>query len=285
MRKKFIYTIAGIAVVILAITFLVILPLLHPPTAAVSQYPFFKLVKISNTNYSRNGSVQVYFLSWYGCPLGAIDSWGLYIALSKYGILNVTPNYSDLEAILMSPNSTFLGKTPGLLFVSYKPKPNSNVIFHAIYFLGRIYPLNSTASLPNGTIIKYSGSSLVNIELNEIKKLAPSRVYNLVYKYEIKIPYKNGAPVVYFRKGFPHAVTALIITGPNGTWMMLGYDRQILYGGAAVLAQYASEHNYNISVPITLLNDINTGKPLPSNLNFIYQEASLFSTTIQEAMG
>jgi len=162
MGKKFIYTIASIAVlVILATTFLVILPLLHPSTATASQYPFFKLVKVSNINYSGNDSVQVYFISWYGCPLGATDSWGLYIALSKYCILNVTPNYSDLDSVLISPNSTFIGKTPGLLFVSCESK--SNVIFHFIYLLGRAYISNSTATLPNGTMIKYSGDSVSQI--------------------------------------------------------------------------------------------------------------------------
>jgi len=283
-KKKFIYAITGVAVVIiLLITFFVILPLLHPPTVAVSQYPFYKLVKVSNINYSRNESVQVYFISWYGCPLGATDSWGLYIALSKYCILNVTPNYSDLETVPMSPNSTFTGKTPGLLFVSCEPK--SNVIFHFIYLLGRAYVSNSTATLPNGTIIKYSGDSLVTFELNKLKDLAPIWVYNLVYKYQIQTPFRSGTPIAYYFKNFPHIVSAIIITGPNGTWMMLGYDQQINYGAPGLLTQYASEHNYNISVPITLLNDINTGKPLPSTLNFIYQEASLFSAAVQEAMG
>jgi len=121
--------------------------------------------------------------------------------------------------------------------------------------------------------------------LNELKNLAPSWVYNLVYKYQIQTPFRNGTPIAYFKKVFPHIVSTIIITGPNGTWMMLGYDQQINYGAPGLLTQYASEHNYSMSVPITLLNDINSGKPLPSTLNFMYQEASLFSTVIQEAVG
>ena len=290
-ESKLIY-IPFVAVVIIAAAFFV-LPLLHSSsstqTASSSNIqtvslstnkPFFQFAKVSNENYAGNDSVQVYFISWYGCPYGASDSWALYIALSKFGLLNVTPNYSDLEAI-PSTTGTIEGKVPGLIFNSFVPK--SNVYFHAIYLLGRIFPSNSTASLTNGTIISYSGNSLVNLELNELKKLAPSWVYNLVYEYQIQTVFpQGGAPIAYLGHP-PHIASTIIITGPNGTWMLIGYDQQINPGAPGLLAQYASLSNYSPSVPEQLLQNIQEGT-IPPSLEFIKQEANQISNIIQEAM-
>ena len=34
--------------------------------------------KISDSNVGNRGTVSVYFLSWYGCPIGAAESWIIY---------------------------------------------------------------------------------------------------------------------------------------------------------------------------------------------------------------
>jgi len=286
-ESKLIY-IPFIALVAVAVAFFA-LPLLHssngsttsPTNPSTNQpYPFFQFAKVSNINYAGNNTVQVYFISWYGCPFGASDSWGLYIALSKYGILNVTPNYSDLETVPISSTNSIQGEVPGLVFNSFTPK--SNVYFHPIYLLGRIFTSNSTASLANGTIISYSGNSLVNLELNELQKEAPSWVYNLIYQYQIQTPFEQGEAIAYL--GNPsHIVSTIIITGPNGTWMIMGYDQQVNYGAPGLLAQYASKLNYSPSVPEQLLQNIQAGI-IPPSLEFIKEEGTQISTIIQEAM-
>jgi len=286
-ESKLIY-IPFIALAIVAAVFFA-LPSLHssngsttsPTNPSTNQpYPFFQFAKVSDTNYAGNNTVQVYFISWYGCPLGASDSWGVYIALTKYGIMNVTPNYSDFETIPISSTNTIQGEVPGLIFNSFAPK--SNVDFHPIYLLGRIFTSNSTASLPNDTIISYTGNSLVNLELNELQKEAPSWAYNLIYKYQIQTPYAQGEGIAYLGNP-PHIASTIIITGPNGTWMMIGYDQQINAGAPGLLAQYASTSNYSPSVPEQLLQNIQAGI-IPPNLEFIKEEGTQISTMIQEAM-
>jgi len=286
-ESKLIY-IPFIALVVVAVVFFT-LPLLHssnnstnsPNNSSTNQpSPFFQLAKVSDTNYAGNNTVQVYFISWYGCPYGASDSWGLYIALTKYGILNVTPNYSDFEAIRISQSNSIQGEVPGLIFNSFIPK--SNVYFHPIYLLGRIFNSNSTASLPNGTIVSYSGNSLVNLELNELQKEAPSWVYNLIYQYQIQTPFEQGEGIAYLGNP-PHIASTIIITGPNGTWMMIGYDQQVNSGAPGLLAQYASTSNYSPNVPEQLLQNIQAGI-IPPSLEFIKEEGIQISTIIQEAM-
>lgn len=281
-ESKLIY-IPFIALALVLVVFFV-LPMIHTNsgnTVTNAQEPFFQFTKVSDQDYAPSGKVEVYLISWIGCPFGASDSWGLYIALSHYGVFNVTPNYSDLEQVPISPQNTIAGKVPGLIFNSFTS--NSSVEFHPIYLLGRIFPSNSSASLPNGTIITYSGSSLVSFELNELQKLAPSWVYNLVYEYQISTPFPGNNVGIAYLGHPPHIASTIIITGPNGTWMMIGYDQEVNYGMPGLLAQYASEYNYNPQLPSMILQDIKNGN-IPSQISFIEIEGEQILQIIQEAM-
>ncbi|BAB66782.1 DUF929 domain-containing protein [Sulfurisphaera tokodaii] len=284
-ESKLLY-IPFIALVVVLIVFLM-LPMIHPNSGSSgnsvvnAQEPFFQFAKVSNQDYAPPGKVEVYLVSWVGCPFGASDSWGLYIALSHYGIVNATPNYSDIEQIPVSPTSTISGKVPGLIFNSFKS--NSSVEFYPIYLLGRIYTSNSSASLPNGTIITYSGSSLVSFELNELQKLAPSWVYNLIYQYQINTPFPGHSEGIAYLGNPPHIVSTIIITGPHGTWMIMGYDQEVNYGMPGLLAQYAADYNYNTQLPAMILQDIKNGN-IPSQISFIQTEGNQILQIIQEAM-
>ncbi len=66
----------------------------------------------------------------------------------------------------------------------------------------------------------------MTFEQQELQKDVPSWVYDLIAKYELETPvgqYPNladaGDP--------PHIATVLLITGPNGTWMIIGYDQNV----------------------------------------------------------
>lgn len=285
-ESKLLY-IPFIALFVVLVIFLT-LPMIHSSSTSSNNnnpqpnpQPFFQFVKVSNTDYAPNNTVEVYLVSWVGCPYGASDSWGLYIALKNYGNLSVTPNYSDEESIPISTTNTINGKVPGLIFNSFKP--TSNVEFYPIYLLGRIYTSNSTASLPNGTIISYSGNSLVNLELNELQHEAPSWVYNLIYTYQIATNFPNQNEGIAYLGNPPHIASTIIITGPKGTWMMIGYDQSVNYGLPGLLAQYAATNGYSSQLPAQILQEVNNNQ-LPSQLSLIELEGEQINSIIQEAM-
>jgi hypothetical protein len=115
-------------------------------------------------------------------------------------------------------------QVPGLLFQSFVP--NGSVRFHFFYMIGRIFINNDSFSLTNGTVIPYSNDSIVTLEQQELQKEVPSWVYDLIAKYELETPvggYPNLAEVGHP----PHIATTLLITGPNGIWMMIGYDQTV----------------------------------------------------------
>ncbi len=172
------------------------------PTVAQGD-SFGTLIKVSNQGYSN--TVHVYFISWYGCPFGATLSWPLYLALSHYGHVNVTPHYSIVEADIGAP-------VPGLLFNGFTP--NSSVEFTYLYIYNQY--LNAT---PSGQPIPKS--ELIQVGLQEINSSLPSWVYNLVYQWEVENPNFGFSQPIALLDG--HIPTTLVITGPNGTWLMVGY--------------------------------------------------------------
>lgn len=227
-----------IALVVIIALFILI-PYMSPkqsfPVVEINQF-----TKVSDKGYSNN--VQVYFITWYGSEDGAADSWVIYTALKNYGLFNVTPKY-------------LIGNTTsGLIFNSFTPN-TSIVNFKAIYVYGQFY--NET---PNGTIIPKG--EYLKYALIEIKNEAPDWVYDLVLKYIVNgiLAYGREAiegisPANY--TGVERMPTTLIISGPKGTWILIGYPEQF------------SPEYLKIAVNVTpneFLNKINQGK-IPGPLN------------------
>ncbi|MUN29399.1 DUF929 domain-containing protein [Sulfuracidifex metallicus] len=194
-----------IAAIVLSLLFFAVLVL---PTILPNE--MFHFIKVSNTGYSKK--VTVYLISWYGCPYGASLSWPLYDALSHFGNISAASHYSIYE-------SDVGGYVPGLIFLNFRP--NSSLSFHVIYLYNQY--LNAS---PNGTYM----ANLVSGGLNELKVEAPKWIYTLVDKYDVNdrniftglslsSPAYLGNP--------PHIPTTLIITGPNGTWILIGYLNQL----------------------------------------------------------
>ncbi|EHP68179.1 protein of unknown function (DUF929) [Metallosphaera yellowstonensis MK1] len=183
-------------------------------TASASTDAFTHFVKVSSNDYAPPGKVDVYFVSWYGCPYGATLSWPLYLALDHYGQVQVIPHYSLSEEELG-------GAVPGLLFQGFEP--NSSVDFHFLYIYNQY--LNAT---PDG---KPLNGEAVQIGLQEIQNDLPPWVSQYVEQYQLnltRVPAPNGTvtPIAY-ASPIPHIVTTLIITGPGGTWLMLGYPSNL----------------------------------------------------------
>ncbi|ACR43314.1 DUF929 domain-containing protein [Saccharolobus islandicus] len=264
-ENKLIYIPFVVLAVIIII--LVAVPYLgHPssssPITANANTPLFNLYKVSNTNYASNNSVEIYFISWYGCPNGATTSWPLYLALSKYGNLSIVTHYSVNE-------QKFGGEIPALLFLNYTPFPNSRVYFHPIYIYGQY--LNQTT---NGTPINTDD---VTFGLKELKSELPGWAYNLVVYYEVNQTYtklNNTAPA-YFGS-HPHIITILIITGPGGTWVDLGYPNSI---SPTVLAALNSTLLYNM-----ILNKVTPSGQYLQAYNEILNASSEITNAINEAL-
>lgn len=236
-----------------------------------SNSPFFAFAKVSDQDFAGN-SVAVYMISWYGCPNGAANSWGLYLALSHYGIINASPIWSDNEPL--SP--TYFGRVPGLIF--YGLQNSSNVKFYPIYILGRIYTNNGTATLTNGTTILTT--QIMPIEEEELQKALPAGLYDIIEKYQLNTTFPETGKPIAFSGNPPHIITMIIVTGPKGTWMLIGYPQSL--GEVPLIL---SQSNLT---PEQLYQAVSSGNlsGLPSDISsIIEQEAQIIQQVIQEAAG
>ncbi|BCU67767.1 hypothetical protein HS7_12040 [Sulfolobales archaeon HS-7] len=124
-----------------------------------------------------------------------------------FGKVNYTLGFSD-------PYDSFSPNTPSLIFNNFTP--NSSVHFVFVYLYNEY--LNATAS---NTPVR---TSLLTEGLVELKTTLPSPIYLLVKEYTTEkwIAGSFFSPSAYEGKP-PHINTVLIITGPNGTYMVNGY--------------------------------------------------------------
>ncbi|ARM74652.1 DUF929 family protein [Acidianus manzaensis] len=162
--------------------------------------------KITNQDFAPANKTEVFLDGWIGCHVAAMDSWLIYYVLSHYGI-NFTYEYHTSDPYRTPPN------VPGLIFESYKAPKNSPIMFDWLYMYNEY--LNET-TLPTPQPMNYTISPTIATYdgLLELKEFAPQWVYNIAVTYNV--------PIVGQFKSPPHVVTMLIVTGPNGTWLLLG---------------------------------------------------------------
>ncbi|AEE93875.1 conserved Sulfolobales protein (DUF929) [Acidianus hospitalis W1] len=163
-------------------------------------------VKVTNQDFAPVNKTEVFLDGWIGCHVAAMDSWLIFYVLSHYGF-NFTYEFHTSDPYRTPPN------VPGLIFEGYKAPKNSPIIFDWIYMYNQY--LNE-ALLPTPQPMNYSISNTIAIYygLMELKEFAPQWVYNIAVTYNV--------PIVGQYKSPPHVVTMLIVTGPNGTWLLLG---------------------------------------------------------------
>lgn len=242
-----------------------------------STAPFFAFGKVSNQDFAPSSGVAVYMISWYGCPLGAANSWALYLALSHYGVVNATPNWSDQEPL----SNTYSGRIPGLLFNGFSS--NSSVKFYPIYILGKIFLNNQTATLTNGTLISWS--QILPIEQNELKSdlnsgLIPSGIYNLIEEYQLQQSFPGSTEPIAYLGNPQHITTMIIITGPNGTWMLIQFPQSIANGNLPLVLSQSGYTPQQIFQAVST-NNLST---LSSNVaSAIENETQMIEQIINEA--
>jgi len=173
---------------------------------SASQVTPGKWIKITNQDFAPANKTEVFLDGWIGCHVAAMDSWLIYYVLSHYGV-NFTYEFHTSDPYRVPPN------VPGLIFEGYKAPKSSPIMFDWIYMyneylnettLPTLEPMNYTIS---PSIATYDG-------LMELKDFAPQWIYNIAITYNV--------PIVGQFKSPPHVVTMLVVTGPNGTWLLLG---------------------------------------------------------------
>ena len=216
ISKKLLYGIISIVVVVIVLAAgLIIYPHLSNGNNRVV---LSKYIKISDSDVLSDGQSHIYFISWYGCPIGADNSWVL------YKFINSSKNIvSDVEL------HTSMEGTPGLLFLNGSGRQGENISFR---YAGRAFTFTSlymynqtmTGSVYNQPI---SSSSRVSFAFSVLQDNLPNSVYEAAKKWQTQVPIVNNttesiaAWCTYH--GLPMLVTMLIITGPDGTVIHFWY--------------------------------------------------------------
>ena len=215
-NRKWLYGIISVSVVVIVIVAgLIIYPNLSKGN---NEVVLSKYIKISNNDLLSEDQSHIYFISWYGCPIGADNSWVLYEFMnSSKNIVN------DVEL------HTSMKGSPGLLFLNGSGKQGENISFS---YAGREFTFTSlymynqtmTGSVYNQPI---SSSSRVSFALSVLKDDLPYSVYEAAKEWQTEVPIVNNVTdsiatwCTY--QGLPMLVTMLIITGPAGTIIHFWY--------------------------------------------------------------
>lgn len=165
-----------------------------------------KFIRIDGSDVSPVGGVNIYFLSWQGCPIGASDSWFIYNYVhSQDPSLSNSTIYHDMHFSDPDESPTNI---PGLLFNNFTYSLGGiDYHFHVIYVYGEYLP-------PDGPSSVSQGESVLNANF-------PSSVSSLFLKYETQYPTANlsGEAIANYAG---HLTSSLIITGPSGTYYAEG---------------------------------------------------------------
>jgi hypothetical protein len=186
--------------------------------------PFGKFYEISNVDYAPASQVNVYLSSWYGCPIGAADSWML---------LDYFSQYVNMSSSIQLNKAPFANDTavPGLLFRTFSyvhaatnDSSKFTVNFYP-YYLYNLY-LNATAdglsNVEGGTPI--NSSQLVSTGLSELNFSGiPDPIVRIVQNITTvdRLSGTNTSSAFLYS---PHKInTVMVITGPGGTWILNMY--------------------------------------------------------------
>ncbi|MHB1709315.1 MAG: DUF929 family protein [Thermoplasmataceae archaeon] len=161
--------------------------------------------RISGSNIGSPGTVSVYLVSWYGCPIGAAESWIIY---------NFTRQYISGTGYIRDGNHTsdplvkFRG-TPGMIFNNY-----------TMTYSGMHYSFN--AAYVYGQYVNNSGSALIRSGSQIMNSSFPHSVSSIFYKFETQVPLgtSSAAQPSAIREG--HLTTAILVSGNNGTYIVEG---------------------------------------------------------------
>ena len=195
----------------------------HVQKKGIISIPSGKFFKLSNQDYAPPGQIDVYLSSWYGCPIGAADSWMIYCSFSPF--INMS-EHSVTNQVPYANGTT----VPGLLFYNFSFFDNATgkqVVFYP-YYLYNMY-LNRTADGFNnrtgGTPIP--GNELVSTGLSELNESGfPSPIIGIITNITTVYPISGTTtPSAFLHPSSkPSKInTVMVITGSGGTWILNRY--------------------------------------------------------------
>ncbi len=227
-----IFAVIIVAIVVVAEVYPYIAPFNAPASINPDTY-----YKVSNKDLLSNGSSAIFFVSWYGCPIGATNSWALYYAM------NQTENISNDVSLHTATNDIYAYQ-PGLLF-------NKDIIFKSNGNKFTFYPLYLYNESMTGTInnVSIKNSNLVSYGLSKIKSNMPSGVYNLFVKYKSTIA--SGNPL--------HIATTIVITGPKGAYILNAFMYEPSSNGILGSGTY---NDWSPHTPQYVMSNINGSKTI-----------------------
>ena len=226
MNKNILYSIVTIIVVVAVIlSFAYVIPTLEKPKKVLELSTY---EKVSSSDLLSNGANHIYFISWYGCPIGADNSWVLYSLLNSTTNGNVSKDVVLHRSIANTPGLLFLKGIPSDFPLNGNPYGNfmENISFSCAgvpFTFTSLYVYNQTLT---GTPYNQSmgtpassgyNASRINVGLSIIRGNLPAPVYNVAKEYETVVPLENHTQSIGDLSG--HLVTMIILTGPDGTYV------------------------------------------------------------------
>ncbi len=208
--RKYLYTIIAVVIVVVVIVSAFEIPALEKPKQTL---PLSEYYKVSSSDLLNNSQNAIYFISWYGCPIGADNSWVL------YSLINGTRNISSDVVLHKS-----IADTPGLLFLNNSSGSAMGEMGETIPFSYGGVPFNFTSlyvynqtltgSITNQPI---ANNDRISFGLNFLQSNLPNSVYQVAKKWETQVNEVNQSQPIAQLSG--HLVTMLILTGPDGTYV------------------------------------------------------------------
>lgn len=191
-----------------------------PGPIILEDIPSGKFVKVSNTDLFSSYQDAIFLISWYGCPIGAAYSWGIFGMLSKYTDLNksVSTHRSD-------PNDVF-PNTPGLIFSPFTFSAYGHTVkFYPVYLYNQY--MDATVS---GTPIL--AKNLIETGLQGLQNDVPGGIYQTAIDYTTKVPILGYEKPSAFIGAPAHINSICIYSGINGTYLINGpyFSPQLIDG-------------------------------------------------------
>ncbi len=171
-----------------------------------------EFANISSSNIGTKNQINIYFMSWRGCPIGAAESWILYQYINQtYHSRNyiISYHYSD--------PSENIHNIPGLLFTNFSFNNGKvQINFHVDYVYPEQFPQTPTPS-----------QALVNEGITTLKSTSgfPPAAINDFVDYETMVPTQpnpSSTTTEPLANYAGHLTTCIIISGNNGTFFLEG---------------------------------------------------------------
>ena len=232
LGKKYLYTIVAVVVVVVVIFSAFEIPALEKPKQTL---PLAQYYKVSSSDLLNNSQNAIYFISWYGCPIGADNSWVLYSMIN--GTRNISSDVVLHKSISGTPGLLFLNNTSGSAMGETIPFSYGGVPFNLTSLY--VYNQTLTGSVTNQPV---ANNDRISFGLTFLQNNLPNSVYQVAKEWETQVNERNQSKPIADIAG--HLVTILILTGPDGTYVHFWFMYPSLSKSVQPLTVYSHLSSY-----------------------------------------